>query len=125
MHSIQSLVSSVRTIDNPDIVEGKIGNITTVVGNVVKETQRVIDRTRNPLLSEEAEPVVRTLANCKAKLLAAEDDGRATQNHAEWKEHINVLPPIAFEIARETKELVQRVERAAEGRRDSGDGFRL
>lgn len=125
MHSIQSLVSSIRTIDNPDIVEGKIGSIVSIVGSVVKETQRVIDTTTNRLLAGQAEPVVRTLATCKAKLLAAEDDGRATQNLREWKDHINVLPPIAFEIARETKELVQRVERAADGGRDRGDEFRL
>jgi len=124
VHHIQSLVSSIRTIDNPDIVEAKIASIATIITAVVKETQGVIDTSQNPLLAEQAGPVVRNLANCKAKLLAAEDDGKETQNHAEWKEHINVLPPIAFEIARETKELVGRVERVGE-RRDSGDDFHL
>ena len=93
----------------------------TIVGHVVKETQRVIDKTGNTLLRDQAGPVVRTLAGCKAKLQEADDDGSGIQNHAEWKEHINTLPPIAFEIARETKELVQRIDRVGEAGRNSED----
>jgi hypothetical protein len=102
-------------------VHGHIDSMAQIVGNIVKETQRVIDKTGNSQLRDQAGPVVRTLSGCRARLLAADDDGKSVQSQEEWKEHINTLPPIAFEIARETKELVQRVDRVGEAGQDSDD----
>lgn len=73
--------------------------------------------TGNSSLRTEGEPIVKKLSNARQRLLAAgdkgreiadsEDDGRAEM---EWRVWTQSLPPIAFEIARETKELVQRVD---------------
>ncbi|MCJ1476386.1 component of the polarisome [Lambiella insularis] len=125
VQSIQSLVSSIRVVDEPGVVHDRVDAMAAIVGHVVKETQRVIDKTGNLYLRDQAGSAVRTLAGCKARLLAADDDSRASENHSEWKEHINTLPPIAFEIAREMKELVQRVDRVADAARGGMDEFRI
>jgi hypothetical protein len=59
------------------------------------------------------------LASCRDRLLDASDRGRDIAakgrgpSDREWRMWTQTLPPIAFEIARETKELVQRVDRLA------------
>ena len=69
-------------------------------------------------LREALGPCVRALAAGKAKLLATEDDGRDAGSYEEWKQVANGLPPIAFEIAREARELVGRVGEIVGGRDD-------
>jgi hypothetical protein len=56
------------------------------------------------------EPVVRNLANCKSRLTSASAESEALGEKRRVREFMSKLPPLAFEIARETKELVQRVE---------------
>ena len=123
MQAIQSLVTSIRTVDEPEIVRDNVGSIIQIVGHIVKESQHVIDTTGDAALRDEIEPTIKTLAECKVKLLAADTQGRKIQEHSKWKEFANMLPPVAFEIARETKELVQGIERVlADGAED--DDFR-
>ena len=93
---------------------------------LIHETTRVIDGSANERLREAAGPVVRSLAACKARLLAADDDGREVVGHAEWRAHLAALPPLAFELARGAKELVGRVEGVGrEGGEGGGDEWRL
>ena len=114
LQSIQSLVSSIRIVDEPQNIREQIDSIIQIVGRVVKESQRVIDTTDNTMLRGQIEPSVLTLAECRAKLSVANDDGEGIQEHSAWKEFTNTLPPLAFEIARETKELLQGVDRILE-----------
>lgn len=91
-------------------------------------------QTGNAPLRAVGEPIVKKLAICREKLMAAEkqgkeiadmgeeDEGRAEM---EWRVWTQGLPPIAFEIARETKELVQRVDGidGGNGEQDEGGSF--
>ncbi|MCJ1405742.1 component of the polarisome [Xylographa trunciseda] len=120
--AIQALVSSIRTVDPPPTIHTHILTMAAAVKALTHETQRVIDASDDERLRDAAAPVVRGLAACKARLLAADDDGREIVGHAAWREHLAGLPPIAFEIARAAKELVGRVEGV--GARE-GDEFQL
>lgn len=62
-------------------------------------------------LRTQAQPILRKLASCRQRLLDAEDRGMDIEDGGEEEREWNQsLPPIAFEIARETKELVQRID---------------
>jgi hypothetical protein len=120
--AIQGLVSSIRTVDDPPVLHDRIQPIASIIAQVVKETQRAMDAAAAPLLRERAGPIVRNLAGCRARLLEREDDGRDIVGHEDWKAFLGTLPPIGFEIAREIKELMRRVEGVAGGGDD--DDFR-
>lgn len=110
VHSIQSLVGSVRADDGASVIRQHTTDITSLVEKVLSSTHAAIDKSEHAALRERAEPVLRTLADCRARLVEANAEGAAIQDPARLKDFNNRLPPMAFEIARETKELVSRVE---------------
>lgn len=68
-------------------------------------------------LQRDAEGIVRKLAACRKKILEEAETGRSIAREEEegradidWRAWTQVLPPVAFEIARETKELVRVVD---------------
>jgi hypothetical protein len=63
-------------------------------------------------------PIQNNLEDCKNKLLQAGDDSQGYDNSASAKEFTQKLPPLAFQVARETRELVRRIQ----GIRVSGGG---
>ncbi|MCJ1281019.1 component of the polarisome [Xylographa opegraphella] len=125
--AIQSLVSSIRTTDPPPTIHTHILAIAAAVKALIHETTRVVDGGAHEPLREAVGPVVRSLAACKARLLAADDDGREVVGLALWREHLAALPPLAFELARGAKELVGRVEGVGSAgvRAGEGDEWRL
>lgn len=74
-------------------------------------------------LRNSAGAIVDKLEKCREKVLDAIDagpqadsiDGRAD---GEWEQWCKSLPPVAFEIARETKELVKIVDAVGGGEED-------
>jgi hypothetical protein len=63
------------------------------------------------------EPILRKLSSCRERLIDARENGRAiaeegTEDQGEraWRAWNQSLPPIAFEIARDTKELVMKID---------------
>ena len=111
MRSIQALVAAIRSEEPLPTIRSQISTIAAVVGKVVSATESSMrDPSYPPALRERAEPIIQNLGGCKEKLLhAAEESARLDTAGA--KDFTNRLPPLAFEIARETKELVQRIER--------------
>jgi hypothetical protein len=87
-----------------------INAIAIVVGRVVSSTKTTIAQTGNPALADRADQILQILADCKIKLEKAEMESAKISGHARLREFTNGLPPIAFQIARETKELVQRID---------------
>jgi hypothetical protein len=81
--------------------------------------------TGNAGLKSQGEPILQKLSACRERLVKAGEQGRAIadegreddEGDAQWRAWNQSLPPIAFEIARETKELVLRVDVI-----DAGDG---
>lgn len=75
--------------------------------------------TGNAELRTQTKGIVKKLSDCRTKLTEAADKGRkiadmgdddAGRGEMEWRVWTQSLQPIAFEIVRETKELVQRVD---------------
>lgn len=107
VQTIQNLVQLIRNDADINQVTEEINTIADVVGQVVSETDA---------LSSNGGELVRRLSACRERLIEAGKrgvdlaaDGKDT-NSREWRMWTQTLPPIAFEIARETKELVQRVD---------------
>ncbi|KAK3394393.1 hypothetical protein B0H63DRAFT_44716 [Podospora didyma] len=107
VQTIQNLVQLIRNDADINQVTEEINTISDVVGQVVSETQA---------LGTSGAELVRRLSSCRDRLMEAGKrgldlaaDGKGTKSR-EWRMWTQTLPPIAFEIARETKELVQRVD---------------
>lgn len=100
VQTIQGLVGSIRAGENMPALRSHLVGISGVVGNVVSATERAIHN--NPQYRERLAPVVQNLAASADRLKSASDDSDAAASSR--------LPPIAFEVARETRELVSRVD---------------
>jgi len=117
--TIQNLVQLIRNDGNINQITDEINAISDVVGQVVRQTESAA----GPNGSDD----VRQLATCRERLLEAGKhgmdlaaEGKETADR-EWRMWTQTLPPIAFEIARETKELVQRVDQLVMN--DGADDF--
>ncbi|KAK0384131.1 hypothetical protein NLU13_8220 [Sarocladium strictum] len=101
---IQTLVGSIRGDADIQEISAQISSINAVVGKIVARAQTTGHG-----------GMVTRLSECRERLLESNDTGRdLAQNGTQpgdrdWKMWSQTLPPIAFEIARETKELVQHV----------------
>ncbi|KAK1636173.1 hypothetical protein BDP81DRAFT_394808 [Colletotrichum phormii] len=112
VQNIQNLVGSIRS-------DAAINQITSEINGIVEVVDKVIGETE---ASGNGGMIPRLVA-CRDRLLEAsdrgmdidrgQDVGATGRNDREWRMWTQTLPPIAFEIARETKELVQRVDRMA------------
>ncbi|KAI0468500.1 hypothetical protein F4859DRAFT_517053 [Xylaria cf. heliscus] len=107
VQTIQGLVGSIRSDAPIQQINEEITSIAEVVGKVVAETET----------SRIAGEMLERLSACRQRLLEAGDHGKNLaarglgENDREWRMWTQTLPPIAFEIVRETKELVQRIDR--------------
>jgi hypothetical protein len=116
VQNIQSLVSSIRSEGGITAIETQINAIADVIGTVVQSTETAMSSTA--ALRNQSEPIVKKLSTLRQRLLEAGQAGRAIADEGreddegdrQWRAWNQSLPPIAFEIARETKELVLRVD---------------
>jgi hypothetical protein len=97
------------------IIRSHISNIGDVVSNVVSATEGSFEEpsSYSAALKQRTLPITNILTDCKTKLLKASVDSQALDGLGrakEVKDFTARLPPLAFGFARETKELVQRVE---------------
>jgi hypothetical protein len=105
VQSITSLVDSVRKDDAIATIQLHMSTIIATIENVVNS----VDRTGNEptsyqaTLREKSGSIVTILQECQEQMLQVSNDA-ATDKTA-----VQQLPPLAFKIARETKELVSRV----------------
>lgn len=113
VQSIQALVSSIRAEEDLSMIRTHISAISSVVTNVASSTEHLIHKPDvNPTLRERSGPIVQTLEYHRGRLTDATAEGDSVSSAEELHAITNKLPPIAFEIARETKELVQRLNPA-------------
>ncbi|KAM5472902.1 component of the polarisome [Microsporum audouinii] len=126
VHSIQSLVASIRGEDPISSIQLHINTIADAVEKVVSSTETTMSKPdANPALRERAVPVIEILAQHRDDLVDIGAGGDKLSNAAEIRELNNKLPPIAFQIARETKELVQRIDQIEyDSQNNEDDDFR-
>ncbi|ELR06531.1 hypothetical protein GMDG_02166 [Pseudogymnoascus destructans 20631-21] len=109
---IQSLVSSIRSDNGVGAIIAELASIAAVVEKVMSATETSMDDRSDAAaqLRHEAESIVRKLEVCRERVLDAGERGAELATDAERKVWTQGLPPVAFEIARETKELVRVVD---------------
>ncbi|OTA68326.1 hypothetical protein K449DRAFT_323181 [Hypoxylon sp. EC38] len=107
VQTIQGLVGYIRGDAPIQQINEEITSITDVVGKVVSQTEAYGN----------GGDMTDRLAACRQRLLEAGEQGKDLaarglgETDREWRMWTQTLPPIAFEIVRETKELVQRIDR--------------
>ena len=108
VESIQSLLESIKADDTAGDLHTHIAAIAGVVGKVLASTEAAMARAGNAALRERAEWIVANLAGCRERMLAGL--GGAAPAERVGKEFKSKLAGLAFDMARETKELVRTVE---------------
>jgi hypothetical protein len=96
-------------------IRSHISDIASIVGSVVSATESTIEDSTpiSAALKLKAESSVKALAQCKGKLMTVSAESEsldASSSRGEIKALTQRLPPLAFEIARETKELSQKID---------------
>jgi G protein-coupled receptor kinase-interacting protein 1 C term len=120
VRSIQSLVGSIRNGAKVGQIRTHISTIAKVVGDVVNATEEALPT--SPSLRGQVEPIVRNLAKGRSRMMTAGAESEGLKDKAQTKEFMSKLPPLAFEIARETKELVQKIDSADQEQLQGQDG---
>ncbi|KAJ0115833.1 hypothetical protein J7T55_004002 [Diaporthe amygdali] len=114
VQTIQSLVGLIRGAADISRIEPLIRSIVETVGKVISETEAAGNGDMIGRLADSQQRLME--AGERGQDLAA--DGKDDRDR-EWRMWTQTLPPIAFEIARETKELVQRIDQLI----STGDDF--
>lgn len=106
VRSIQPLVNTIRSSPDPSesIVAEYVRDIDSTVSDIVTKTNMALADLKNPALGKHAPPVVSVLKDTVAELNRTMNGGQ-----------LDRLPPLAFRVARATKELVLRVDRIETG----------
>ncbi|KAI1870954.1 hypothetical protein JX265_005994 [Neoarthrinium moseri] len=116
VETIQGLVASIRGDAPITQINEEITQIAEIVGKIVLETEG----------TSSGGDMVGRLNSCQQRLLEAGAHGQDLASRGlgagdrEWRMWTQTLPPIAFEIARETKDLVERIGRMV---MNDGDDF--
>ncbi|PYH49097.1 putative cell polarity protein [Aspergillus saccharolyticus JOP 1030-1] len=111
VQSIQALVASIRAEQALNTISTHISAISSVVSQVTSSTQHYINSPEvNLAVRERASPIIETLQHHRDRLTRTAAEGEEVSDLTELRAITNKLPPIAFEIARETKELVHRLD---------------
>lgn len=111
---VQKLVNSIRGDADVEQIMVDIGSISAIVGRIISDTQ-----------TSGLAQMATQLTHYRARLLESGDQGQdmanmgMNTNSHEWRMWVQTLPPIAFEMVRESKELVQQLDNVARsGRAD-------
>lgn len=120
VENIQHLLSSIRAGDDMATLQGHVEQIAGVVDKVVKNTEDAMKQSGNEKLRERGDWIVSNLAGCAGKMSAATNGPVPADGPAD-KEFRGGLAALAFDLARETKDLVRTVEEISdESRRPGG-----
>ncbi|TQS38734.1 hypothetical protein Golomagni_00754 [Golovinomyces magnicellulatus] len=118
VQSVQSLVTAIRSESGITATTNIINTISDVVGKVISSTEKSMNIVENTKLRAQGEAVIKNLIDVRKRLIEAgtigrriADEGRDDdESERAWRTWNQSLSPIAFEIAREMKELVIRVD---------------
>ncbi|CCU78135.1 SpaA/cell polarity protein [Blumeria hordei DH14] len=119
VQNIQSLVTAIRSESGITATGNSINAISEVVGSVVSYTESKIFATGDSDLRTRGEQIVKKLAASQKRLVESGEIGRQIaeegrdddEGERAWRVWNQSLPPIAFEIAREVKDLVLQVDK--------------
>ncbi|KAL3474694.1 hypothetical protein BJX99DRAFT_173538 [Aspergillus californicus] len=128
VQAIQALVASIRGEEGMTTVRTHVSAIASIVTNVSASTEHFINKPDiNAALRQRAGTSIETLEYQRSRLVGTAAEGEGATDHEELRAFTNQLPPIAFDIARETKDLVQRLDSIDDDEADANadaDDFR-
>lgn len=107
VQTIQGLVSSIRGAADMNQIDPQLRTIIDTVGQVISETDKA---GHGDLVGRLYDSQQRLIEAGERGYDLAEDGRAGDEADRDWRMWTQTLPPLAFEIARETKELVQRVD---------------
>lgn len=114
LSDVHNLVECIRANGNIRQISMEIESINDIISNLVSETQK----------SGRGNMAIR-LSKCRDHLLEANHRGQEIADlgaqEREWGIWTQTLPPIAFEIAQEAKQLVDAIGEQASSSRDADD----
>ncbi|KAL4986096.1 hypothetical protein BDW68DRAFT_163928 [Aspergillus falconensis] len=122
VQSIQSLVASIRGDESMTTIRTHVSAIASIVTSVSSSTEHYINRPEtDSALRQRAGASIETLEYQRSRLVSAAAEGEGVTDPGQLRGFTNQLPPIAFEIARETKDLVQRLDSTDHGEAEDDD----
>ena len=111
VQAITSLVESIRADDSPATVQSNTEAIVSILSKIISESQMAITESPDDeALRENADPIVDSLAALRDRLSNAGEELDNIRDAARWKEFTKTIPPLAFQVARETRTLVGKLE---------------
>ncbi len=115
--SIQILIEAIRADETVSAIRINLERIVSTVEGVLEMNSRGASNP-SPYQSEwqnQTAPVERKLEEVTQRLLQASDEAEAYDQYSSAKNFAQKLPPLAFQVARETRELVRRVQELKAG----------
>ncbi|KAI5780027.1 hypothetical protein EDC01DRAFT_668963 [Geopyxis carbonaria] len=110
VESIQTLLQSIRSDESTLLLATHIDTISLVVGKVLQSTENAMAQSENETLRDRGGWIVENLSACRDRMLKLKDIGIQDQDGRPDKDFKSKLAGLAFDMARETKELVRTVE---------------
>ncbi|KAJ0419258.1 hypothetical protein BJY00DRAFT_164983 [Aspergillus carlsbadensis] len=111
VQSIQYLVASIRGEEPITTIRTHVSAIASIVTNVSQSTEHYINKPdTNAARRQHVGTSIETLEHQRSRLVGAAAEGEGSSDPAESRSFITQLPPIAFELARKTRELVQQLD---------------
>ncbi|KAG0135442.1 hypothetical protein HOY82DRAFT_133860 [Tuber indicum] len=109
VESIQLLLTSIRAGDDMQTLRGHVDNITPVVWKVLQSTENSMQEPGNGTLMGREGWIVANLSKCLQSMSEMSNEGEPIDGPAD-KEFRGRLASLAFDLVRETKELIRTVE---------------
>jgi hypothetical protein len=118
--SIHVLIEAIRGEEPMSSIRSNIVKILSTVDNVQEAAMRGAEAPTSYQSEWRSQtiPIHDNLEECKGQLLQASNESMSYENHPSAKEFTQKLPPLAFQVARETRELVRRVQGIRSGADD-------
>ena len=98
--SVQSLVSSIRTNAQPPDILDHMQSITSTTSQIINKTSEDVNSD-----DQQLNDILQNLAERVDQLEDAGREGEEIDNEQDWNAFVKRLPPLAFGIAKSTKEL--------------------
>jgi len=109
VESIQSLLTSIRAGADMQTLREHVDNIAPVVWKVLQSTENSMQQPGNEALMDRGGWIVANLSKCLQSMAEMSNEGEPIDGAAD-KEFKGRLASLAFDLVRETKDLVRTVE---------------
>ena len=117
VESISILIETIRGDQPLPVVRDNIHSIVDAVDSILAGAGRGSNEPSSYQgeLKLQTSPIQNNLEDCKIRLMRASQDSHALDNQPSAKGFAQKIPPLAFQIGKETRELVRRVQNIRAG----------